>query len=51
MPAIAEVLVRKARRRMMIVWSGIVGVKPTKTPMAVPRASDRGSPLRRMKRR
>lgn len=41
----------KARDKEITVWKGIVGVCPTKTPMAIPFASDKGSPFRRIKRR
>jgi len=40
----------KIRNRMMTVWKGIVGVTPTKTPMAIPIAILRGFPFRLMNR-
>ena len=39
-PAIADDLVDIVAARIMIVCSGIVGLIPTKTPIAVPSASE-----------
>jgi len=44
-PAIVDVLVIKVTARTLTVWKGIVGVIPRKVPMAVPQASDWGSPF------
>jgi hypothetical protein len=44
-PAMVELLVATVAMTIRIVCSGILGVMPTKTPMAVPRAKEWGSPF------